>query len=130
MIISRELDYAVRIIRQLNKTETSNAARIEAEECVSKDFARKILGKLKRAGIVSAQRGLNGGYCLEVSPENLTLWDLKNIVEPGSVVNKCMDEDYKCPRNCETQCAMYSECLRLEMIIQTEMKKKTLAELI
>ena len=43
MIISRELDYAVRIIRQLNKTETSNAARIEAEECVSKDFARKIL---------------------------------------------------------------------------------------
>ena len=29
MIISRELDYAVRIIRQLNKTKISNSAQIE-----------------------------------------------------------------------------------------------------
>ena len=90
MIISRELDYAVRIIRQLNKTKISNAAQIEKEECMSRDFARKILGKLKKAEIVSAERGTNGGYFLKVSPDELTLWDLKEIIEPGPVVNKCM----------------------------------------
>ena len=66
MIISRELDYAVRIIRQLNKTQISNAAQIEKAECMSRDFARKILGKLKKAGIVSADRGT----CLRYRPSD------------------------------------------------------------
>ena len=130
MIISRELDYAVRIIRQLNKTKISNAAQIEKEECMSRYFARKILGKLKKAEIVSAERGTNGGYFLKVSPDELTLWDLKEIIEPGPVVNKCMKEGYDCPRNCDRPCAVHSECIRLEELIKREMSSKTLAELV
>ena len=130
MIISRELDYAVRIIRQLNKTKISNAAQIEKEECMSRDFARKILGKLKKAEIVSAERGTNGGYFLKVSPDELTLWDLKEIIEPGPVVNKCMKEGYDCARDCDRACAVHSECIRLEELIKREMSSKTLAELV
>lgn len=130
MIISRELDYAVRIIRQLNKTKISNAAQIEKAECMSRDFARKILGKLKKADIVSAERGTNGGYYLRVDPKNLTLWDLKNVIEPGPVVNKCMIEGYVCPRNCETPCAMHTECMRIEGIVEAELKRNSLDQLI
>ena len=130
MIISRELDYAVRIIRQLNKTKISNAAQIEKTECMSRDFARKILGKLKKAGIVSAERGTNGGYYLEVSPETLTLWDLKNAIEPGPMVNKCMREDFVCPRNCDVPCGMHTECMRIEALIESELKSKSLDQLI
>lgn len=130
MIISRELDYAVRIIRQLNKTRISNAAQIEKAECMSRDFARKILGKLKKADIVSAERGTNGGYFLKADPCDLTLWDLKNAIEPGPVVNKCMREGYNCPLNCESLCALHVECMRIEELIETELKKKSLAQLI
>ena len=35
MIISRELDYAARIIRQLNKTQISNAAQIEKVDAMN-----------------------------------------------------------------------------------------------
>ena len=130
MIISREMDYAVRIIRQLNKTKISNAALIESEECMSRDFARKILGKLKKSGIVSADRGANGGYFLNVSPDSITLLELKKIIEPGPIVNNCMRDGYSCPRNCGEPCMMHKECLRLEELIETEMSKTTLAELI
>lgn len=130
MIISRELDYAVRIIRQLNKTRISNAAQIEKAECMSRDFARKILGKLKKADIVSTERGTNGGYYLKVSPEDLTLWDLKNVIEPGPVANKCMREGYECPRNCETPCALHIECIRIETIVEAELKRNSLDQLI
>lgn len=130
MIISREMDYAVRIIRQLNKTRISNAALIETEECMSRDFARKILGKLKRAGIVSSGRGACGGYSLNVSLDNISLLDLKKIIEPGPIVNKCMREGYSCPRNGGESCMMHKECLRLEELIETEMSKRTLADLI
>ena len=130
MIISRELDYAVRIIRQLNKTRISNAAQIEKAECMSRDFARKILGKLKKADIVSAERGTNGGYYRKADPHNLTLWDLKNVIEPGPVVNKCMRDGYDCPMNCESPCAMHIECMRIEELIEAELKKKSLDQLI
>lgn len=130
MIISRELDYAVRIIRQLNKTKLSNAVQIEKAECISKDFARKILGKLKKAGIVSAERGTNGGYRLIIEPGDLTLWDLKNIIEPGPVVNKCMRDGFVCPLNCQTPCSIHEECIRLEEIIEAELKRKTLGQLL
>ena len=130
MIISRELDHAARIIRQLNKTQISNAAQIEKVECMSRDFARKILGKLKMAGIVSAERGTNGGYYLKVSPKDLTLWDLKNAIEPGPLVNKCMREGYVCPMNCDTPCAIHTECMRIEAIIEAELKRNTLDKII
>lgn len=130
MIISRELDYAVRIIRQLNKTKISNAAQIETAECMSRDFARKILGKLKKADIVSAERGTNGGYYLKVAPEDLTLWDLKNAIEPGPMVSKCMREGYECPRNCEVPCALHTECMRIERIVEDELKRNSLDQLI
>ena len=122
MLISRELDYTVRIIRELSKTKICNASQI--------DFARKILGKLKKAGVVSAERGTNGGYYLNVSPDSLTLWDLKEIIEPGPVVNKCMNDGYQCPKNCSTPCSVHIECMRLEKIIEEEMQRKTLAEII
>ena len=130
MIISRELDYAVRIIRQLNKTKISNAAQIETAECMSRDFARKILGKLKKADIVSAERGTNGGYYLKAAPEDLTLWDLKSAIEPGPMVNKCMREGYECPRNCEVPCALHTECMRIERIVEDELKRNSLDQLI
>ena len=130
MIISRELDYAVRIIRQLNKTKISNAAQIEKAECMSRDFARKILGKLKKADIVSAERGTNGGYYLKVAPKDLTLWDLKNAIKPGPVVNKCMREGYECHRNCEVPCALHTECIRIEAIVEAELKRNSLDQLI
>ena len=130
MLISRELDYTVRILRELSKSKICNASQIEKDECMSRDFARKILGKLKKAGVVSAERGTNGGYYLNVSPDSLTLWDLKEIIEPGPVVNKCMNDGYQCPKNCSTPCSVHIECMRLEKIIEEEMQRKTLAEII
>ena len=130
MLISRELDYTIRIIRQLSKEKICNASQIEKEEYLSKDFAWKILGKLKKAGVVSAERGTNGGYYLRVSPESLTLWDLKEIIEPGPVVNKCLKDGYQCPKNCDSPCSVHIECMRLEKLIETEMQRKTLAEII
>ena len=97
---------------------------------MSRDFARKILGKLKKAGIVSADRGTNGGYYLKVSPKDLTLWDLKNAIEPGPLVNKCMREGYVCPMNCDTPCAIHTECMRIEAIIEAELKRNTLDKII
>lgn len=130
MVISREIDYAARIVRHLSKTEMANAAQIESAESISRDFVRKILRKLKKAGYISTERGTKGGYSLTVSPEDITLWDLKYAIEPGPVINKCLNKGFVCPNNCEAPCSIHIECQRLEGILEEEMKKRNIFEIL
>ena len=45
-------------------------------------YLAKVLQPLARAGIVSSQRGLGGGYVLEHNVDELTLLQIVNAVEP------------------------------------------------
>lgn len=129
MIISRELDYALRILRHLDKNELSSAADIEKGELVTVDFARKILRKLRKAGIVQVERGARGGYRLAKTCDELTLWDIKCVIEPEEMVNRCVCPDYQCSNLDKNQCAIHFESCRLENIIKSEMERRKLSEI-
>lgn len=129
MVINREMDYAVRILRQLYRNEFMTAAAIGLREDVSLDFARNILRKLKRAGMVKILRGANGGYQLAVSCGELTLWDVKQAVDPEPVMNRCMAEGYVCSGSCGADCGIHRECSRIEAVMQAELSQKSLKEI-
>lgn len=129
MIISRELDYAFRILRQLYQYETVTAAELEERESVSVDFARKILRKLNRAEMVRILRGPQGGYQLAVPMESITMWDVKVAIDPETVVNRCMKDDYICDGSCGRDCSVHRECSRIESVLQQEMNRKNLKEI-
>ena len=129
MIISRELDYAFRILRQLYQYETVTAAELEERESVTVDFARKILRKLSKAEMVRILRGPQGGYQLAVPLENITMWDVKMAIDPETVINKCMSGDYVCDGSCGRDCSVHRECMRIEAVLQQEMSRKTLREI-
>lgn len=52
-------------------------------------YLAKVLQPLARAGIVSSQRGLGGGYVLERNVDELTLLDVLNAVEPVQRIRTC-----------------------------------------
>lgn len=56
MMITRESDYAIRIIRALKDGELLPLEQICQRELVPKQFAYKILKKLERSGLVSIRR--------------------------------------------------------------------------
>lgn len=129
MIISREMDYALRILRQLSERKSMQAAELEERENVSVNFARKILQKLKRAGIVDITRGPDGGCSLAVPCETLTLWDVKQAIDPEPVVNRCMQEGYQCDGSCGDHCGIRKECMRIEALLKEEMSRRSLLDL-
>lgn len=129
MIISREFDYALRILRHLSNRGLSSAVDIEKSENVTADFARKILRKLRKAGIVQVERGVNGGYRLIKSCDELTLWDIKCAIEPEEMVNRCVCPEYQCDNLDKNLCAIHFECCRLENIIKNEMENRKLSEI-
>ena len=64
MMITRESDYGVRIIRALRDGGLMTIQQICERECIPKQFAYKILKKLDRAGLVQIKRGNQGGCTL------------------------------------------------------------------
>ncbi len=50
----------------------------------SPTYMTKLLGRLRRAGLVGAQRGRTGGYALARSPEDVSLWDVVGALEDVS----------------------------------------------
>lgn len=129
MVINREMDYAVRILRQLDRDGFMTAAAMSEREDVSLDFARNILRKLKKAGMVEILRGAGGGYQLTRSCADLTLWDVKQAVDPEPMMNRCMADGYVCNGSCGNACAVHQECARIEAIMEAELSRKSLKEI-
>lgn len=96
MLITRESDYALRIIRSLSGGGNKKAARICAEQKIPQQFAYKIIRKLKSAGIINVARGTDGGCSLAADLEEVSLYDLLMAVDGKTSVNSCMEPNYSC----------------------------------
>ena len=57
MILTRETDYALRIIRAVSDGSQKSVVHIAEEHLIPQQFAYKIVRKLHRAGILSVTRG-------------------------------------------------------------------------
>lgn len=56
---------------------------------VNAPYLRKVLDKLREHSIVATQRGTGGGTHLAVSPDDLTILDVLNAVDPLQRIEKC-----------------------------------------
>lgn len=56
---------------------------------VNVPYLRKVINKLRDAGIVGAQRGTGGGIFLLADPKKLTMLDVVNAVDPIRHIREC-----------------------------------------
>ena len=96
MIITKETDYALRILRALADGARLTTAQIARGEQVPQQFAYKIIKKLQKNGIINILRGADGGCVLAVDLENVTMRRLMCAMEEDSSVCSCMKPDYEC----------------------------------
>lgn len=84
MITSKRLGYGVCVLYELAIREDGyHSARDVAEGYrVPEAFVRKILLDLRRAGLVTAQKGRTGGYRLAHVPKAIKLGQLIKALEP------------------------------------------------
>ena len=99
MLITRECDYAVRVIRALAGEKRLSVGEICEKEAITAPFAYKILKKLQKSKLVKGYRGVHGGYSLNRAPEEMTLFDIYSAVDPELLIIDCMEDGYNCVRN-------------------------------
>ncbi|WP_298328769.1 Rrf2 family transcriptional regulator [Haloactinopolyspora sp.] len=100
MHVTARADYAVRAVVQLASIQPATATRhqlAEAQDIPGK-FLETILGDLRRAGLLEAQRGAAGGYRLTRPPEQILLADIVRAAEgPLAAVRGQPPEDTTYP---------------------------------
>ena len=87
-MITRETDYALRLLRTLRDGERRTAAEAAERELVPQSFAHKILKKLARAGFVEVARGAEGGCRLSAELNRVTLYDLMTAMGEDSLAGQ------------------------------------------
>lgn len=97
--MTSEFGIAVHALVFLNHKARSISSEELAENiCTNPARVRKIMAKLKKAGLVSTKEGADGGYQFELPPENVTLCQVGEAVEAMfvSVSWKSGAEDMDC----------------------------------
>jgi Rrf2 family protein len=58
---------------------------------VSETYLSKVYTKLRKSSIVKSIPGVNGGYALARTPDNITFWDIVEAVEGTSPLFQCAE---------------------------------------
>ena len=115
MFISRECDYAIRIVRDLAGGEKKFVKAICDNEHIPQQYAYKILKKLEKSHIVKSFRGANGGYQLDKNIDEITIYDILISIDNGLCLNECMKDNAVCSRNNpEDPCSVHKYLLKLQ----------------
>jgi Rrf2 family protein len=129
MFITKETDYAVRIIRELADGERETVETICKNEQVPHQYGYKILKKLEKGGMVCSYRGTNGGYALAKGTDDITLFDVVQAVGGDSLFTECLGHGYNCPMNHGgRRCKVHGEFARIQALILEGLREKSLAE--
>ena len=100
MRITSESDYALRIITALARhSEVVDAKTLADETSVTLRFALKILHKLVTDGLVDSYKGVKGGYLLRLSPEEITLLRVIELIDGPIAIVRCLDREEGCTLN-------------------------------
>lgn len=96
MLITRETDYAIRILRALSDGKQLTAADICKKELLPQQFIYKILKKLQKSGLIRIERGKNGGCHLIADLSMVSLYDLMETMDSDKIVSACTQPGYLC----------------------------------
>src|SRR5215207_872981 len=90
-MISQTVEYALRAVVYLADCgdEPRTTQQIAGVTHVPPAYLSKVLQGLSKARLVRSQRGLHGGFTLAVDPEQLTIWDVVDAVEPLQRIREC-----------------------------------------
>jgi Rrf2 family protein len=129
--LSAKADYAVRAVMVLAGhgpgTPMKGELIARAQDLPPK-FVENILGELKHAGIVSSQRGPEGGYRLAVPADEVTLADVIRIVDgPIAAVAGVRPEQITYPPGAE---ALPGVWLEARGMLRSVLETVTFADLV
>lgn len=132
MLITRETDYALRVLRALEDGKKRSIQEICKKEAAPKQFMYRIVKKLESMGWISIFHGARGGCCLVVDLETVNLYELMEGMNVDKMVSECLIPGYQCNRKavCDEICYIHIGFANIQEKINEELKGYTIRMLI
>ena len=127
-MISQTAEYALRAIVYLaGQGEAQTTQQIAEVTRVPPGYLAKVMLSLARRGLVQSQRGLHGGFSMLRSPQELTVWDVIEAVDP-------IPRIHTCPLGLESHgtnlCPLHRRLDNAAAMVETAFRSSTVAELL
>ncbi|MDR2499464.1 MAG: Rrf2 family transcriptional regulator [Treponema sp.] len=131
MLITRESDYAARILRELYHAGRERVEDICRNEQIPRQYSYKIVKKLEKAGLVKIYRGAGGGCELAREIGGITLFDIIAAVEGEFLLAECLGRGFHCSRYAKgnSRCRVHEELLRIQGLILKQLQEKSLKDI-
>ena len=125
MLITREMDYAVRVVRALKGNTKISATEIAKKEHLPQAITYKVLNSLLKSKLVGSMRGVNGGYYLKCDLTCTTLYDICVALGEDMSITECIRDGYDC-----VKCILNREFNRIQNSLNRELQLTTLDKLL
>ena len=130
MLITREMDYAVRVVRALKDGTKVSASEVAKKEHLPQAITYKVLNSLLKSKLIGSMRGVNGGYYLKCDLSNTTLYDICVALGEDMSITECVREGYDCINNRCGECILNKEFNRIQSSLNRELQMTTLDKLL
>lgn len=90
-MISQTAEYALRamVCLAMNSGSAFTAQQISVQTKVPTAYLSKVMQSLVRARLVQSQRGLGGGFVLTKQPQEISILEVLNAVDPIQRIRTC-----------------------------------------
>ena len=129
MLLTRECEYALRILRELKDEEMKMIKSVSKSQHIPQKFVYKIVAKLQKAGILQTRRGSEGGCQLAKPLAEISLYDVVHAVDARTVY-VCVKAHIDCPHNHNGDCRIHHGFQELQYMISNHMRTKTIREIV
>ena len=131
MLLTKKSEYALLSLISIAKsTEPKNVDELSRELNISKSFLAKIMQNLAKQNLVISHRGVNGGFALNKSWENITILEIVVAAEEKTPsVFECSPSPDNCPNQVAMLCTIWPLLNNLQLKINDFLEKLTLKDI-
>lgn len=131
MLLTRKSEYALLSMISIAKSdEPKNVDVLSKELGISKSFLAKILQNLAKHDIVTSHRGVNGGFALNRSYDQITILEITKAAEEKiPSVFECAPSEESCPSDKAALCAIWPLLNNLQTKINDFLNELTLKDI-
>lgn len=128
-MLSQTAEYALRAIVFLadHHGVPKTAEMIGETTKVPLGYLAKILQGLARNGLIVSQRGLHGGFTLLRSPNDLTIYDVVQAIDPINRITTC---PLNLPNHGQELCPLHRRLDNAALAVETAFKRTTVAQML
>ena len=131
MLLTEKSEYALLSLISIAKSsEPKNVDELSRELNISKSFLAKIMQNLAKQNLVISHRGVNGGFALNKSWENITILEIVVAAEEKTPsVFECSPSPDNCPNQVAMLCTIWPLLNNLQLKINDFLEKLTLKDI-